>query len=260
MPITTEALLIAARAAARPVLYRKDSIANVGASQIVSLYRATGFPTQPVVPAAHVVCDATTTGAITLPFVISGGNNVFVDAILMQFAVPGQLQMVDRIIHGGGLNGTLITAQTVSTPALPARAPAARCRWFLECYADLGATATNATLAVTHTDATTANIVVAIPTTWRAARQLEIIAGAGKVIASVQSVTLTATTGVAGSFGVTCELPVGVRCGVLAAGSSIEYESLMRDMQSASPCLVGKILATNTTAGAIDGEIIVMQG
>ncbi|MGL4576375.1 MAG: hypothetical protein ACRCV9_16445 [Burkholderiaceae bacterium] len=260
MAITSEALLIEARAGARAAPYRKDSVGNTAAGQIFDLWRATGIPTQPAIPAAAAVCDATTVGAISLPFVIAGGKNLFIDAILAQFAIAGQMQFVDRLIHSGGLNATLTTAQAVNTPALPARATPARCRWYIVAHADLGGTGVNATVAVTYTDSTTANLVVAIPPTQRANRKIEIIAGAGKVIASVQTVTQSATTGAAGNYGIVCEMPTGVRAGVLAAGGSIEYESLMRDMQSASPCLSANVLCTTTATGVIDAELLFMQG
>jgi hypothetical protein len=113
----------------------------------------------------------------------------------------------------GGLNGTLTTAQTVNVDAsvatsnLVARIGAtdySNVEWWLEWYTATGATAVNATIAVTFNDNTTTNIVVALAATVAASRRLPILSNtAGKWIKSIQSVTLSASTLTAGNFGVT---------------------------------------------------------
>lgn len=262
MTITTEAGLIAARASGAPAQFVKSSVANSAAGQLFSLYRAAGStPAQPAIPAAAAVCTKDTAGAIALPFAVSGGNSLYCDSIAMQFAVAGQLRLVDRIIHHGGLNGTTLGVQSINTPAIPAGVDAAKCRWFAEWYADTGATASNATFAVTHTDATTANIVIAVGGTVRAGRKIELVSPVGKPIASIQQLTsLSASTGTAGNFGVTCQQYTGVRAGVLAANGTIEYESLMRILPRPDACLAAEIFCTTTSTGNIEGDFFLMQG
>ena len=262
MAITTEAGLIAARASGRPSEIIKASLASTVAGQLFSLYRAAGTaPQQPVPPTTHVVCTNATAGAIAPQFAMVGGNSLYIDSISNQFAVAGQMRIVDRVIHGGGLSGTVLTAQAINTPALPDTITPARCRWFLEWYADTGATASNATIAVTHTDATSANIVVAIGGTVRTGRKIELVPAAGKIIASVlQCTSLSASTGTAGNFGVTCQHYSGVKAGVLAANTSIEYESLMREMPRPDACLAAEILCSTISTGAVEGDIFLMQG
>lgn len=257
-----EAALIAARASGRPSEIIKASVGNAAAGQLFSLYRAAGtVPQQPAIPAAHVVCTNATGGAIAPKFTMVGGNSLYVDAIACQFQNAGQMRIVDRIIHGGGLNGTVLTAQPINTPALPAGVVAAHCRWFAEWYADTGATAANATFAVTHTDATTANIVIAVGGTVRTSRKIELVPAAGKIIASVQQLTsLTASTGTAGNFGITCQQYFSVKAGVLAGNTSIEYESLMREVPRPDACLAAEILCTTTSTGIVEGDIFLMQG
>lgn len=262
MAITTEAGLLAARASGGPAEYIKSSIANAAAGFLFSLYRAAGSkPAQPAIPGAAAVCTNATAGAIALPFTVSGGNALYCDATAMQFAVAGQLRLVDRIIHHGGLNGTVLTAQAINTPAIPAGIDPAKCRWFAEWYADTGATASNATFAVTHTDATTANIVIAVGGTVRAGRKIELVSPVGKPIASIQQLTsLSASTGTAGNFGVTCQQYTGIKIGVLAANTSNEYESLMRKMPRADACLTVEVLCTTTSTGNLEGDFFLMQG
>lgn len=262
MAITTEAGLISARAGGRTSEIIKASVANTIAGGLFSLYRSAGTaPAQPpAAPTTHVICTSATVGAIAPKFAMVGGNSLYIDSIAAQFGVAGQMRIVDRVIHGGGLNGTLTTAQAVNTPALPGTVDAASCRWFLEWYADTGATASNATVVGTYTDATAASIVVAVGGTVRTGRKIELIPAVGKTLASVQTVQLSASTATAGNFGVTCQKYIGVRAGVLAANTSIEYESLMRLVGRPDACLAAEILCTTTSTGALEGDIFLMQG
>lgn len=262
MAITTESGLIAARASGGPSQFIKSSLASTAAGQLFSLYRAAGsIPAQPTAPAAAAVCTNVTAGAIALPFTVSGGNSLYCDATSMQFAVAGQLRLVDRIIHHGGLSGTNTGVQTINTPALPAGVDAAKCRWFAEWYVATGATASNATFAVTHTDATTANIVIAIGGTVREGRKIELVSPVGKPIASIQQLTsLSASTGTIGNFGVTCQQYTGIKIGALASNTFNEYESLMRVMPRPDACLAVEIFCTTTSTGNVEGDFFLMQG
>jgi hypothetical protein len=259
MAITTEAGLIAAQAGGlnQPIL--KAAIANAAAGQIFSYYRSAGsFPLQPAIPTAHALCSNSTAGAITTP-TLTGGNTSYINAVNAFFSVAAQIEIVDRVIHGGGLNGTLTTAQAVNTPALPIRAPAAGCRWWLEWYADTGATAVTANVAVTYTDATTSVVAIALSATTRANRKIEITPVAGKRIASVQTVTLSATTGAVGNFGVTVTQSTGIRFSSLTANAPIEYLSMMWQTPN-DACLALIAYCTTTTAPALDGGLFAMQG
>lgn len=259
MPITTEAGYIAAKAASIYRRFQKANVINGVAGTIHSLWRSTGpLPVQPAIPAAAVVCDRATPGALDLPLV-TGGNTRYIESINGVNTTGANIQVVDRLIHSGGLNGTLITAQAVNTPALPARGPAVGCEWFIESYADLGATATTATCAVTFTDATTANIAVAIPATLRAARQLPIIPPTGKVIASLQTITLAASTVAAGNFGVTAQQNTGAVLTPPAANVGDKEVTMLLQIP-ADACLSLIVDCTTTSSGDVRGGIRFMEG
>jgi hypothetical protein len=262
MAITTEAGLIAARAAGAPQPYLKSSIASVVAGQKFSLYRAAGsWPAQPAIPAAAVVCNNATAGAIPLPFVVGGGNTVYVDAIAAQLAIANQMELVDRLIHSGGLSGIVVGVQAINTPALPARATDKKVRWYLEWYTDTGATASNATVAFTHTDATTNTAVIAVGGTVRAGRKIEIVSSAGKQIASIQQITsLSASTGTAGNFGVVAECHTPIKAGVLAANGNVEYESLIRKIGDGTECLSMNMNCSTTSTGIVEALLTFIQG
>ncbi len=259
MAITTEAGYIASRAGGRYLGIQKASIANAVANSIHSLWRSTGpRPAQPAIPGAAAVCDNTTPGALELP-AVTGGNTRYIEAYNLIGSTPGQVRFVDRLIHNGNLNGTLLTAQAVNTPALPARAVAASVDWCIECYTDLGATGVNATVALTYTDTTTANIVVAIPATWRAGRQLPIPPATGKIIASVQNVTLSATTGAAGAFGITAQQDLGFNATLITANIPDKDAAMVLPIPAAS-CMSLLVDCSTTNTGDIRGGYRVIEG
>lgn len=201
----------------------KASIANAAAGQYFSLFRATGQPGQGAIPAAVANCNNVLTGAMgftqqTLPATSYGG---WANAVCSNSAVT--IEVHDRLMHMGGLNGTLLTAQTVGIDfnGITADNMVARIgdanfsdiQWWLEWYTDTGATASNATIAVTYNDGTTGNLTaVAVGGTVRAGRMIPLntlipAAAAGKYIRGIVSVTLSASTATAGSFGVTATRP-----------------------------------------------------
>jgi hypothetical protein len=260
MAITDTAGYTAAKASGKPAPIQKSSIANTAAGAIVSLWRATGLPTQGAIPAAAAVCTKALAGAIVSSQVIGGSNTSYIDGFALGATAAGTLHLFDRVIHSGGLNGTLTTAQAVNTPALPARAAAADCHWYIEHYADTGATAVNATVAVTYTDTTSANLVVAVPATQRASRCLPIIPAAGKIIASVQTLTLSATSGTAGNFGITCRQRLGVCAVVIAANLADRAQSLLRAMPAADACLELLMDTSTTSTGDVRGHLDMIAG
>jgi hypothetical protein len=115
MTITTADQLVSALGNnASRILIDKASIANAAAFQWHSLFRATGQPGQGAIPTAAAVCDHTLTGAIgfaqqTAP---STSYAAWLNAIAAYSAMT--LEIHDRLMHMGGLNGTLTSAQTVN--------------------------------------------------------------------------------------------------------------------------------------------------
>jgi hypothetical protein len=260
MAITTEAGLIAARAGLRIAPYVKLAVVNAAAGQKMSMFRAAAVvPAQPAVPASTVVCDGATVGALAIPVTV-GANSLYCDLMHMQLGAAGQMEVVDRIIQGLALNGTLTTAQATNTPAIPAPYTATETRWYLEWYTDTGATAVTATVAFTRADATTGTVAVALAATMRAGRKLEFSSSTTSPIASVQSVTLSATTGAAGAFGVVAEVPLPLRMGTASANFYGEFEGLIRIVPRSSPCISTNILCTTTSTGAVDGGFGLMAG
>lgn len=202
------------------VVIDKASVANTAAAQFHSLWRATGQPGQGAIPGAAAVCDNTLTGAIKFTQQAAPATSYI--GILEGFCTNAgtTLEIHDRLMHMGGLNGTLTTAQTVnldisanlSTANLDARKGDANysdVQWWLEWYTDTGGTAVTATVNVTYNDGTSGNLTaVSLAATRRASfmqplNSLIPAGDSGKYIRDVNTVTLSASTATAGSFGVT---------------------------------------------------------
>ena len=88
------------------IVIDKASIASQAAGTFVSLWRATGQPGQGAIPAAAAVCNNTLTGAIgftqqTQPATTYGG---WANAACSNSAAT--IEIHDRLMHMGGLNGT----------------------------------------------------------------------------------------------------------------------------------------------------------
>lgn len=221
MTITTRDQLINAMCNnSSRVVIDKASLSNAAAGQFHSLWRATGQPGQGAIPGAAAVCTHALTGS--LQFTQQTAPSTSYLAILEGLCSNSSstLEIHDRLIHMGGLSGIVATAQTASvdisanlaTSNLDARKGDANysdISWWLEWYTDTGSTVVNATVNVTYNDASTGNLTaISLAATRRATFMQPLnglipAAASGKYIRAVNTVTLSATTGTAGSFGVT---------------------------------------------------------
>ena len=206
------------------IVLDKASIASQTANSYCSLWRATGQPGQGAIPTVVATCNNTTVGTIgfnqqTSPITSYGA---YLEIATSNFSTTVELH--DRLASMGGLNGTLTTAQSVnldlstllSTDKINVRKGDnnySDVQWWLEWYTATGATAVTATIAVTYNDGTTGNLSALSLASSRPASHMIPInslipsAQSGKFIRGIVSVTLSATSGTAGNFGVTATRP-----------------------------------------------------
>ena len=221
MTITTRDQLIDSMANnSSRVVIDKASIPNATAGQFHSLWRATGQPGQAAIPAAAAVCSNALLGAIQFTQQTYPATSYLGIVESLNSNSSMTLELHDRLMHLGGLVGSVATAQTVgidlsanlATSNLDARKGDANysdVQWWLEWYTDTGGTAVTATVNVTYNDGTTGNLTgLALAATRRASTMLPLnvlipAASSGKYIRGINTVTLSATTGSAGNFGVT---------------------------------------------------------
>lgn len=251
------------------IVLDKVSIASQAAGTFVSLWRATGQPGQGAIPAAAAVCNNALTGAIgfgqqTAPATSYGA---YLEAATGNASMT--LEIHDRLAHMGGLNGTLTTAQTVGIDfsALSSDNIAARkgdsnysdIQWWLEWYTATGSTAVTATVNVTYDDGTTGSLSVPLAATRPASLMIPLnglipSAGAGKFIRGIVSVQLSATTGSAGSFGVTATRPrMTIGCPIANYKFVADWAALGLPEILNSSCLFPIVLTSTTSSGTVRG-------
>ena len=270
MAITTRDQLIdgLGNNASRIVL-DKASIASQTAGTYVSLWRATGQPGQGAIPAAAANCNHTTVGGVgftqqTLPATSYGA---YLEMVTSNVAMTVELH--DRLVHMGGLNGTLTTAQTVGIDFSSITADNMVNRigdsnysdinWWLEWYTATGSTAVTATVAVTYNDGTAGTLSASLAATRPASFALPLnglipAAGAGKFIRAVTTVTLSATTGTAGSFGVTATRPrMAIGCPIANFKIVSDWAQLGLPEIFNSSCLFPMVLTSATSSGTVRG-------
>lgn len=241
-----------------PVL--KNSIANTVSGQTFSLWRATGIPTQGAIPTTWATPTKATQGAqvdFTTP---APGENVHLVGVWFAPVSDATLLVQDRCGHMGGLSGTVTTAQTVNGTIPTGRGIAptgANAAWWLEWYGDTGSTAATATVTYTNQNGVSGRTTtVALSATMRASRSLSIIpTTAGDMIKSIQSVTLSVSTGSVGNFGVTLTRAAHM-CparGALSTTHTSGEVSLSKFNDDA--CIAHMMIVSTTSTGIVQASI-----
>jgi hypothetical protein len=174
---------------------------------------STGVPAAGTTPTTGAVPTSATTGAITIT-APSAGTHLwgYVKRMRTTLAGGGQsiagFMVVDRLSHMGGLSGTTTTAQTVSTAALTRYTSGVGVWMAYEVYTAVGATATTITASYTNTVPTAGQTSQAVVFGGASSDNTRVVqpmclASGDLGVTSVQNVTVLATTGTAGNFGVT---------------------------------------------------------
>ena len=210
MTITTRDMLIDAMGnhyTVIPIL--KTTVTSQTTGAYASMWRATGLPAQGAIPSTAAACTKALAGSARFLDPVSPAKSYLSNVSITSSQSSTNFELHDRLAHMGGLSGTVITPQGALTlsgvsTARIGGSDSTRVQWWLEWYTDTGASVVNATVNVTFDDNSTANIVIALTATMRASRFVPIISGTSSLgIKQVNSVTLSATTGTAGNFGIT---------------------------------------------------------
>lgn len=261
------------------ILWDKASIASQVSGQMSSLWRATGLPTQGAIPTTAAYCTSALLGSVA----ITNQTNPAVGYIGWHTLTSGNansnFEIHDRLAHMGGLSGTVTpTAQNVliDLSTINAGGPVGDSRlgaadysdvtWWLEWYTATGATASNATVNVTFSDGTTGNLaVIAVGgTAVAASRMIKLVSNhaSGLDIRGVNTVSLSASTGTAGNFGVTAtrHRTIMATGGVANVAANFDWAQLGLPKIQNNACLFGVMLATATSTGTIKGYGKVIHG
>jgi hypothetical protein len=240
----------------------------------LSLWRLLSYPAVGAIPAAAAICNNALAGALPLA-PRSGAQERILAAASVQMTNQGNnLQIEDRLAHMGGLNGTLLTAQTVGIDLeanlgvsnLLQRIGAtdySEVEWFAEWYTATGSTNATLTFACTFHDNTTGTCntwnggLTTLGTSVPSSRRYKIIPPNGKWIRSIQTGTLSVSTGTAGNFGVTArKLKSRVECLVANSIRTMDWAQMRSPLIHDNSCISYVLLPLNATSGAISGDIL----
>ncbi len=255
----------------RQIVIDKASIANQTTGGYTSLWRATGRPAQASIPSTTAaIPTSATTGAMVFSNQTAPATSYLAWLNAACGTAATVIEVHDRVGHVGGLVFNVTTSQTVGLDLSSGGLNLAAARrgdsnfsdlqWWLEVYTDGGATASNATINVTFSDTTSANLsVLAVGGTLRAGRMIPLTpliqtADQGKFIQDVNTVILSASTGTAGSFGFTATRPRTVLPTNIANKTEVaNWADLGLPEIANDSCLQLLVLCSTTSSGTVRG-------
>lgn len=260
------------------IILDKSSITGQTASTYVSMWRATGQPGQGAIPGAAAVCNNTTIGGMNFTQQTAPATSYGAYLDLATGNASMTLEIHDRLAHMGGLSGTVTTAQTVGidlntmggTNNITVRKGNSNysdVSWWLEWYSTTGVTVVNATVNVTYDDGSTGNLTaISLAATRPASHMIGLnlyvpAAQAGLFIRGVNTVTLSATTGTAGSFGVTATRQrMVLGCPIANYKQVANWADLGLPEIYNESCLFPIVLTSTTSSGTIRGQGKITHG
>lgn len=160
----------------------------------------------------------------------SGGRQKYLAGFAATANAVGNFILYDRLADISGLNATTTSAQTItglSVTRYTGTAAAGNQIW-LEIYTLIGTTATTITASYTNESGTSGRTTLPVVFGGTGRREatraiLLPLQGGDKGVRSVQSVTVLATTGTAGDFGVTIARPLtNAPIGVAGTGTVVD--------------------------------------
>lgn len=263
MPISTYADYV--NRVADPIQYLRSSknAFTVVAGRMYSTWLAA--PDAGVAPTAPVVPTRATAGAIRE--LQNSATAHWLAQVELSSVGAGALIIADRLSHQGGLSGTVTTPQTTNLPTAALTRYVGGLGVFaaLEIYTAIGTTATTVTVSYTNQAGATGRVSQATDIGAAAHNQpgrliMLPLADGDTGVRSVESVTVLATTGTAGNFGVTLFRPLMILPisalgaqqrlfdGLLGLGGNLP--TVLNDA-----CLQFLYIGNATTTGIIQSEL-----
>ncbi len=228
---------------------------NGVAGRVTSLWSYIGIPADGAVPSGASVCNRSTVGAMLQADPGGGRQKWCLGSIGGAGVVPGGWEIYDRLAHYGGGSGTVTTAQTVNTPALTrwGGALAVGNQIWIEIHTQIGATGSTLSVSYTNQAGTAGRTSISIPIGGAGLREqtrmLPVPLQAGDTgVRSVESFTLSATTGTAGNIGVVIARPILFGA---SADAGIPYvRDLITELPPAQEVLADACLALKYVANS----------
>lgn len=236
-----------------------------GSASWFSWWLGTGLPAAGSIPGAAATCNSATVGALGQTDA-AVEQRIWLDAMTVSSAnglhAQGAIMFYDRLCHMGGLDGTGIIGQSVSTPAVPRYTPSTdRLCAAVEIYTAIGVTPQPLTVSYTNDAGTPGQTSSAIMFGGSNTRQspsvfIPISLASGDVgFSSVETLSLGGSTGTVGNFGVTIYKPLLIVPFHTFTEDQHKFEAVQRlgalmPLVLPGACIAACILA-NAPSGAI---------
>jgi hypothetical protein len=254
------------------LFFYRDSRVGAGAAaatvagRMTSLWRYEGSPAGGAAPGGVMNPNNTTDGGLKQANPGGGRQKWLIGATAVASA-SGTLILYDRLLSISGLSGTTTTAQTVGGSLTRYTGAASVGNMIMiEVYTAIGGTATTITAAYTDQDNNSAtSTATGIGGTGLSEAQRAIVlplATGGTGVRAVASVTLAASTGTAGNFGVNIIRPLLV-IPVPISGAGVSRNLIAEnpgpiEIQTGA-CLSFMFLANGTTAPQVFGTLSMIE-
>lgn len=235
------------------------------AGRMTSLWQYEGSPAHGAAPGAVAIPVASTNGGLkqTNP---GGGRQLWLGGVSMCPNTVGTIILYDRLLHISGFSGTTTSAQNVGS-ALTRYTNGIGNQIWIEIYTQIGASSTTITANYTNDAGTASRTTQAIAfgnTGFREAnRLLPMNLQSGDIgVQAVASVTVLATTGTAGDFGVNIVHPLAyIPCPLGGTGVLIDFISGLPGLVEVltDACLSLAWVANSTAAPTILGNISLIE-
>jgi len=249
--------------------HKEARIAGAAAPAVIagalsSLWLYQGSPAHGDIPGVASAPTNTTPGALrfTPP---TGVQQKWLLGMTATVRVAGTLTLYDRLLHNGGLSGTVITPQVVGGSLTRNLSGIGNEIW-VEIYTLVGTTGTTITASyVNELDVTRTTPAMSFGGTGNreATRLIHLPRASGdRGVKSVISVTVLASTGTAGSFGVTVARPLAlVPINMASVGAVRDFISGLPSVLEvpAGACLTLAHYPTNTPAPAVFGSLHMVE-
>lgn len=275
MAITTMDDLVAAMAATNQDFSLFAPSATSTAGGFVNLARAgvTSFGQAAVPTVAGSGGHVPTDGAAGYPTIAAGGGGTtlyLARADANSSTNAGTLFIYDRIYAVSGFSGTVTTAQTITgPPSLPsARAPNSGegLEIWLESYTAIGASASNVTVQYTNSAGTAGRGTVseAITASFPINKLQRLRYQDGDIgVQSIQSLTLSATTGTAGNFGLVLlkrKATIPIQSTASQVSTMMDFAALGLPTLEADSALMFVEQTNSTSTGIITSNFSIVSG
>ena len=178
-------------------------------------------------------------------------------------AQPGSITLFDRLWHNSGLSGTLTSAQNVNSMALTRPdALGADTELWLQVYTPTGVTQVTATASYTNDQGVAGRTATAILISSPIAGQMIpfTLQSGDYGVRSVQTVTLSATTGTAGNWGLVILRRITTLVTAANGASERDVFDLGMPQIHDSACLDFVVVGSSSTMGPVSGDLELIQG